>query len=633
MTSGLCPLEWLPEPSAQWRTELRAWANDSNRDAAALGRLANVRLDFVGVGMVDTVARRAAEDPAFSPAGEPLRLAILGTSTLTHLHSSIRVAGLRRGLQIYTYETDFGQHRQAIADSQSDLKAFEPQAVLFAFDAWTVTAGVHPGLGADEVDGLLSMQQRHLRDLWSQARRQCRGPILQQTVMPAFGPVLGNNEHRLAGSRADFIRRLNAWLREVADDAGIDLLSLDQRISLDGLKAWHDVALWHRSKQEVSPSAAPMYGDLVARLLGALWGHSAKCLVLDLDNTLWGGVVGDDGLEGLVLGQGSAAGEAFVAIQEYARDLARRGVILAVCSKNEEANALEAFERHPEMILRRNDISCFVANWNDKASNLRHIAKSLNIGLDALVFLDDNPAERALVRGELPMVAVPEVGEDPAFYPQMLADAGYFEAVRLTAEDRRRTEDYRANQLRASAQFSATDMESYLRDLNMTLVWRRFDRVGLARTTQLINKTNQFNLTTRRYTEEEVAAVIESPDVVGLQMRLLDRFGDNGIICVVIARKEGEDLRIDNWLMSCRVLGRRVEEAALAVLLQAARTMGGRRLIGEYRPTAKNGMVRDHYARLGFTSTEVDALGGSLSVLDLDTAIVPTPAIRIEEGR
>ena len=219
-----------------------------------------------------------------------------------------------------------------------------------------------------------------------------------------------------------------------------------------------------------------MYGELVARLLAAQQGRAFKCLALDLDNTLWGGVIGDDGLYGIALGQGSALGEAFVAFQRYARDLSRRGVILAVCSKNDEANALEPFEQHPEMVLQREDIACFVANWTDKASNLREIAAQLNIGLDALVFVDDNPFERNIVRRELPMVAVPELPDDPALYADCLADAGYFESVRLTAEDLQRARQYQANAERAAARGSTTDLEGYLRSLDMDLRWRRFDR-------------------------------------------------------------------------------------------------------------------------------------------------------------
>ena len=354
--------------------------------------------------------------------------------------------------------------------------------------------------------------------------------------------------------------------------------------------------------------------------------------MLDLDNTLWGGVIGDDGLEGIVIGQGSALGEGFLAVQDYAREQARRGIILAVCSKNDEANALEAFDKHPEMLLRRGDIASFVANWSDKATNIRQIATELNIGLDSLVFLDDNPFERNLIRQELPMVAVPEVPDDPALVPGALADAGYFEALAITDEDRERGAQYQGNRQREALKASVTDMEGYLRGLEMRLIWRPFDRIGLQRTVQLINKTNQFNLTTRRYTEAEVEAVMADPSAVGLQLRLLDRFGDNGIIAIVIGRMVAgtEDFLVDTWLMSCRVLGRQVEEGTLNVLAAEGARLGARRMIGEYIPTKKNGMVRKHYEKLGFTTTHESPDGASRAMLDL-LSFTPFPTFTVIE--
>jgi FkbH-like protein len=457
--------------------------------------------------------------------------------------------------------------------------------------------------------------------------------VIQQTLMPVFPPLLGSNEHRLPGSRAQLTARLNSLLREAADPVGIDLLALDTSVAQDGLQAWHDRVLWHRAKQEVSPVAAPIYGELLARILAARQGRSAKCLVLDLDNTLWGGVIGDDGLEGIVLGQGSALGEAFIDLQLYAREQARRGIILAVVSKNDDANARAAFEQHPEMVLRLPDIACFIANWDDKATNIRKVAHQLNIGLDSLVFVDDNPFERNLVRQELPIVAVPEVPEDPALIPACLAAAGYFEGVAVTDEDRERTKLYQENLARDAFQAEATDLPSYLRGLQMELVWRRFDKIGFQRTVQLINKTNQFNLTTRRYSEADVQAVMDDGRAFGLQLRLLDRFGDNGIIAIVIGRaQDNGDLLIDTWLMSCRVLGRQVEEATLTLVAQEARRLGAKRLIGEYRPTAKNGMVKQHYAKLGFTLLEEEPSGATRSALDLEGWTAPDIFIAIREG-
>ena len=285
------------------------------------------------------------------------------------------------------------------------------------------------------------------------------------------------------------------------------------------------------------------------------------------------------------------------------------------------------------MVLRRGDIASFVANWSDKAGNIRAIAEELNIGLDSLVFIDDNPFERNLVRQELPMVAVPEVSDDPVGYPVALSDAGYFEGLAVTDEDRERSGQYQGNKARDALKASATDLPAYLRGLEMELIARPFDRVGLQRIVQLVNKSNQFNLTTRRYTDEDVLAVMADPDAFGLQLRLLDRFGDNGVIAIVIGRLlESRDLLIDTWLMSCRVLGRQVEPTTLNLIAEQARRLGAKRLVGEYIPTRKNAMVKDHYARLGFTVAAVNDGGGSRNLLDLATFAPAETFIHVTEG-
>jgi FkbH-like protein len=627
-------LHWLAD-NPEWRARVRALAAlppaEAWRQAVAL---ANARIDFVRTNQLDTMLRAACGDtPPAGLATPPIRLAILGASTLAHLHPAIRIGAARRGLFVTTYENEYGQYFQELTDPYSPLHEFTPDAVLIALDAVHLAAGLSADQEAAEADAVLAQAKARIAETWRLARAAFRCIVIQQTPLPVHPALLGGNEHRLPGSPAWLIARLNHELRQMADAAGVHLLALDARAARDGLGRWHDPGLWHRAKQEVSPAAAPMYGDLVGRLLAAARGRSAKCLVLDLDNTLWGGVVGDDGLEGLVLGQGSALGEAYVAFQSYARELSRRGVILAVCSKNDEANALEPFEKHPDMVLKRADIACFVANWADKATNIRAIAQELNIGLDSLVFVDDNPFERSLVRQELPMVAVPEMPDDPTLYPQVIADAGYFEALAITEEDRQRTGQYQGNRARAALKEATTDLAAYLRGLEMALIWRPFDRIGLQRIVQLINKTNQFNLTTRRYTDADVQAVVDDPRAFGLQLRLLDRFGDNGIIAIIIGRMQGaRDLLIDTWLMSCRVLGRQVEPTTLNLIAAEAQRLGAARLIGEYVATAKNAMVKDHYARLGFTVTETDAKGGSHAELDLAGFVPAATFIDVRQG-
>ncbi len=626
-------LRWLPD-QPDWRDRLRGLATMTGEIWPQAVSLANARIDFTRTNALDNVVRRHYPDAP--PAGlgtQPVRLAILGSSTTAHLHAAIRVAGLRRNIWITTYEPDYGQYLQELLDPGSALHAFNPNAVLFALDARYITQGLHAGLPPEAAGQALTDAQDTLTRAWRAAREAFACPILQQAFVDPFPALLGSNEHRLAGSRAGLIAALNHALRPLADREGVDIVAVDHAIRADGLAAWYDPALWHRSKQEITPAAAPTYGELVARLIAARQGRSYKCLVLDLDNTLWGGVIGDDGLGGIVIGQGSPLGEGFAELQAYAKELARRGIILAVSSKNDETNALEPFEKHPEMVLRRGDIAAFRANWTDKAANIRAIAQDLNIGLDSLVFLDDNPVERIQVREALPMVAVPEVPDDPAMIPHILADAGYFESLAITAEDLQRSGQYQENIAREQHRATASDMESFLRGLDMRMVYRRFDTLGMQRIVQLINKTNQFNLTTRRYTEEDVAAIIADPASFGLQLRLLDRFGDNGIIAIIIGRMlEPAVVTIDTWLMSCRVLGRQVEATTLNLIAATAQAMGAKTLRGVYSPTAKNGMVRDHYERLGFTVTTRTEAGGSTAELDL-TSFEPRPTfIDVTEG-
>ncbi len=554
---------------------------------------------------LDRILKREFAAPPEGLETKPVRLAVLGSANTGHLLPGLRVAALARHLWMTAYTCGYGQYRKELHDTDSPLHQFKPNTVLFAFEANHILGNPPASADATTAQATLDAACARLAQLWKLARDSFGAQIIQQTFMPTAHALLGGNEHHLPGSLRRLTFALNERLRPLAAEEGVDLLALDDRIMMDGMHAWHDPKLWHMAKQEISPAAALLYGELAARLIAAKRGRSSKCLVLDLDNTLWGGVIGDDGLEGIKLGQGNATGEAHLALQRYAKDLASRGVILAVCSKNDEANALMPFEKHPDMLLKRSDIACFVANWQDKPSNLREIAARLNIGIDSLVFVDDNPFERSLMRKELPMVAVPELPDDPSLYPQTIAAHGYFEALNVTSEDFDRTQQYQANVQREALKSSTTNMEEYLRGLNMELLWRAFSPVGQQRVVQLINKTNQFNLTTQRYTDSDVQALMLDPRAFTLQLRLTDQFGDNGIIGIVIGKLDANgDALLDTWLMSCRVLGRHVEEATLNLAVSEAQRLGAVNLIGQYRATAKNGMVRDHYAKLGFLPCE-----------------------------
>ncbi|MBV9248415.1 MAG: HAD family hydrolase [Acetobacteraceae bacterium] len=621
---------WLPE-IPDWSARLREIAISGTCDWAALTGLANARLGFLETIRLDrTVQKLTAGSPPEGAVGKPIRLAVLGSSTMDSLVPGLRVGALRRGMWLTTYVPAYGQYLQDLIDPECGLAAFAPTTVLFALDARHILGEVNVACSAADADVIVDDAITRCRELWRLARSRFKAGIIQQAVMPVFPQLLGHNEHRLPGSRAWLVERINQRLRDAADEESVDLLAIDRLVVRDGVDAWYDPMMWNTAKQEVRPSISHIYGEHVGRIVAAQQGQSFKCLVLDLDNTLWGGVIGDDGLSGIVLGQGSAMGEAFLSLQHFARDLSRRGIILAACSKNDEINALLPFEQHPEMLLTRSDFACFAANWSDKPSNLREIARILNIGIDSLVFADDNPFERELVRRELPMVAVPELPEDPARFVQCLADAGYFESVHITAEDLERSRQYQANAEREALRVSSTDLAGYLGELRMEMEARPFDRVGLQRIVQLINKTNQFNLTTRRYAEADILPLLDDPASVTLQIRLTDRFGDNGIIAILIGRlSKARELEIDTWLMSCRVLGRQVEQATLNVLAAEAARIGAIALIGEYRPTPKNGMVRDHYRKLGFDLLHEDGEGNTFWRLDLTRYVPVQTAIAI----
>ncbi|WP_434456108.1 HAD-IIIC family phosphatase [Stutzerimonas urumqiensis] len=600
-------LLWLPpHPSlGEALSDAKRVTDPAERLARAL-TLAGYRRDFTQTARIDRLATEGLREPAQAAALglTSLRVAVLSSHTVDHLLPAVRVAGLGRRLALSLYVAPYGLYRQALLSDDRALADFAPQVVVLALDARD--APLQLPLDASEAEVVAAIDGRvgELRQLWRRARERHAAQVIQQTLVPVDPPLFGSFEAHVPASPFALTQRLNDAIRQAAAADGVLLLDL----------AWHaaqgsygaglaDPVRWHQAKQLVSPELAPLYGDHLARILAAGVGLSRKCLVLDLDNTLWGGVVGDDGVDGIRLGQGSATGEAFLAFQRYAALLARRGIILAVCSKNDLAVAEAAFG-HPEMTIARADIAAFVANWDDKAGNLRRIAAMLDIGLDALVFVDDNPAERDIVRRELPQVAVPELPDDVADYPARVAAAGYFEAVSFTADDLGRGRSYAANAERKAALSQATDMEGYLRGLEMRLEVSRIGEAERARATQLINKTNQFNLTTRRYSEAEVERLANAPGSLALALRLKDKFGDNGLIGVLLARPdpalEPGEVLIDSWLMSCRVLGRQVEHAALDVLARAAQAAGYSALVGEYRPTARNGMVAEHYPRLGF---------------------------------
>ena len=602
-TAGHSPmLSWLPV-ARDFRGELRAALTFANQldCLEKLACLAAHQLGFLETVQLERALSRLGLKEA--PGFLPIRLAVLASSTVDHLSPTIRVAGLRRRLLIDVHAGGFGQYRQELLNPTSSLHQFSPQAVLFSLTAREAIASVPLTASAPEVDETTARFIDELRSFWREARGICNGVIIQQNFVDITEPLFGSYDNFVPGAPTRVVSRLNDRLCETAWQDGVLLLDVARATQRDGINAWFDQGYWLQGKLEIAPQAAPVYGDMVARILAAQRGRSKKCLVLDLDNTLWGGVIGDDGLEGIVLGQGSAIGEAHLALQRYAKQLKERGVILAVCSKNDTAIAEAAFRDHPEMLLRRSDIAAFLANWGDKTENLKAIATRLNIGLDSLVFVDDNPVERARIRQSLPMVAVPELPEDTAQYVRCLADASYFEAVAFTSEDRHRARQYAENAERDALLESAQSMDEFLRGLEMSVLFGPFTALDHARIVQLINKTNQFNTTTRRYTSEEITCLTNNPDALTLQFRLLDRIGDNGLVSTMIIRSTAdreEVLDIENWVMSCRVFGRELEFEAMNIAVEMARRRGAKALIADYLPTAKNNVISGLYPSLGF---------------------------------
>ena len=606
-------LAWLPPAPDDFGARCRAAGEAA--DGAALRALAGHRLD---TPRLNRLARAIGAARAGGAALEPLapfRLGLLSNASTELLAPPLVASAARHGLCLEVVETPFDQVVQQALDPASSLRRERLDAVLVAVDHRGLALDSAPG---DRVaaDSAVETALVHLDRVRDGLREGCGAPCLLQTLPRPPEPLFGSLDLQVAGSARHAVDRFNRGLAERvhgSPDLLFDVAALAETV---GLAAWLDPVYWHLAKLPFAPRFAPLYADALARLLAALRGRSRKALVLDLDNTLWGGVIGDDGLEGIRLGQGSPEGEAFLEVQRMALALHARGVVLAVCSKNDDAVARAAFREHPDMLLGESHIAVFQANWSDKAGNLRAIAEALNLGLDALVFVDDNPAERARVREALPEVAVPELPGDPALYARTVLAAGYFESVAFSDDDRQRSRYYEANARRAAVRETVGDLDEYLASLEMRVQLAPFDSVGRARIAQLVNKSNQWNLTTRRYTDHEIEKLELDPEVFTLQVRVEDRFGDNGMISVVIARRSGEDLEIDTWLMSCRVIGRRIEEAVLVEIAAHAREVGARRVVGRYLPTGRNRLVEDLYPRLGFERADDLEGGGSEWTLD-----------------
>ena len=540
----------------------------------------------------------AAEPPASTPTQ---RIATAGTVTIDYLTRAVACAVAAEGVFPLTYQAPFGSLVQEILSPASALRDFAPELIVLAPTWRDLIARLPIGATVADVDAALAPTIALYRKLWSTlAASNIR--IIQHTLVPPANRYRGPAERLSPAAPANQVRRLNDALL----DAGrglVHFLDLEQIASEIGSRRWSASRFHYSAKLDFDPRWLPEYLAPFRAAWRAANARAKKVLALDLDNTLWGGVIGDDGVEGITLGPASAAGEAFEDWQRYVKGLAERGVVLGVCSKNAPEIAATGFT-HANSILKREDFAAFECSWTDKAGALRRVAKELNLGLDSFVFADDNPAECELVRQELPEVAVVHLGPDPAQFVELFDAGCWFDLPAYTTEDLNRTAAYTGRAAALAEATGAPDIDAYLAGLGMKGKLYRPEEADIARVAQLEQTTNQFNVTTRRYSEAAIRGFMARNDAIVLAFRLADRFGDHGLVSTLIALHEDDALRIDSWLMSCRVFSRSAEQYMLRGLIEQARGLGATRLIGEYRPTPKNEVVAELYQRLGFAPQE-----------------------------
>jgi len=552
------------------------------------------------------------------------RIAVTGNQTLSFVQAPLEVHLAQRGILADVFTGEFGNFRQELLAEDSALYDFQPEAVIIVLDRHAVCEWPPMGASAEDVQSAADRQIQQWAVLWDKSHARCGASIIQTNIVLPSERPLGHFEACAPWSTTHYLRRLNQLLAERAPSY-LSICDTEHLSGCLGKRIWFDEPEWYNARQTPGFKALPTLTHGLAAIVAALRGKSRKCLVLDLDNTLWGGVVGDVGVEGLRLGQGDPVGEAFLDFQRYCRRLNERGVLLAVCSKNHPEIARTPFDAHPEMVLKVEDFSAFVANWEDKATNLRRIAKQLNLGLDSLVFVDDNPAERDLVRRYAPEVAVPELPADPALYRRALDEQAYFEIAAISEEDQSRAGYYRAEEKRRQEALTATDYAEFLNSLQQQCTCGSFDEMNLKRIVQLINKTNQWNLTTERMTEGQVRARMTDPSRYTLWVRHRDRFGDSGLIAVLVARQRGGVLEIEQWAMSCRVINRGIEDFIFNETLEEARRRGLTAIEGTYRPTTKNGLVSGLYETLSFDRISGEENETTRWRLDLAARVCPRP--------
>jgi FkbH-like protein len=532
-----------------------------------------------------------------------IKIAVLGDTSTQFLVEAIRGLGFDQGLDVQVWEADFDQIENQVFDSGSELYKSKPEFVIL-FKSSHKLLNKYNKLKTDAHHLLASNELSSVENIYSAITKNLNANIIFYNYAEINDSVFGNFANKTETSFLFQLRKLNLELMNfAAQHPDFNLGDLSTLQNLEGRKKFFQPSVYINTEMVLSIDILPKVAAKTLDIINAVNGKLRKCVILDLDNTLWGGTIGDDGMENIQLGS-LGNGKAFTEFQYWLKKLRNRGIILAVCSKNTESVAKEPFERHPDMILQMEDFAVFVSNWENKADNIRHIQNVLNIGFDSMVFIDDNPFERNIVRVNIPEICVPEMPEDPAEYLEYLYSLNLFETASYSGEDANRTALYQVESKRITARQSFTNEDDYLKSLNMVSVVEPFIKFNIPRVSQLSQRSNQFNLRTVRYTDTDAEKLSGSDQHLTFAFTLEDKFGDNGLICVVVLQIENQHtMFIENWFMSCRVLKRGMEHFVLNTIADFARDNGYSQLKGEYIPTAKNEIVKDHFMNLGFEKT------------------------------
>ena len=555
-------------------------------------------------------------------------IAILGGSTTNEVADQLGLFLLRYGIEAAFYQSEYGRYWQDAMFGTPELDAFAPDVIYIHTNCRNIETFPTTASTPAEIDEMLEAEYNRFAAMWQALADKFHCPIIQNNFDRPNYRLLGNRDVWDPHGRTNFLARLNQKFYAYAASHenffinDIDYLSADY-----GLTAWGDAFYWHMYKYAMCLDAIPSLANSLANIIKSIYGRNKKVLALDLDNTLWGGVVGDDGVDGIAVGPEVPEGQVYAEFQSYCKALKSIGVVLAVDSKNDEENALAGLN-HPDGVLRPDDFVAIKANWDPKDRNLQAIAEELNLGVDSFVFADDNPAERAIVAAQLPGVETPAL-DGAENYIKTLDHGGYFEVTALSGEDLKKTELYHANAERRRAQAAFADYGSYLDSLAMKATIRPFEPLYLQRIAQLTNKSNQFNLTTLRCSEEDIRAMSTDPAWLCLYGKLEDRFGDNGVVTVVAGQQEGALLHLRLWLMSCRVLKRGMEDAMMDAVVADAAARGVKTICGYYYPTAKNAMVKEFYAEMGFAQIKADENGNTVWNLDVAAYTARHPHMEI----